>query len=100
MKPFTPNYTPVFAELPTLADLDAQEVIPEAILERRLVKKGNRAVPQVLIKWTNVPAATVTWEDLYVVQKRFPQAVTWGQVTSASGEDVSPSEETVTVTRD
>ena len=39
LKPFTPNYTPVFAELPTLADLDAQEVIPEAILERRLVKK-------------------------------------------------------------
>lgn len=27
---------------------------PEAILERRLVKRGNRAVDQVLVKWTGI----------------------------------------------
>lgn len=30
---------------------------PEAILERRLVKKGNRAVGQVLVKWSGVDAS-------------------------------------------
>jgi len=41
LKPFHPNYTPVYAELPTVKDLAVANTVPEAILERRLVKKGN-----------------------------------------------------------
>lgn len=54
LKPFTPDHTPVFQELPKLVDLSAREVEPEQVLDRRLVKKGNHAVPQVLIKWTQL----------------------------------------------
>jgi hypothetical protein len=42
LKPFLPNYTPVFSDLPKVAELDVKGLYPEAVLERRLVKKGNR----------------------------------------------------------
>jgi hypothetical protein len=38
LKPFTPDYTPVYDTLPKLLDLDKEGVEPETILERRLVK--------------------------------------------------------------
>jgi hypothetical protein len=67
-------------------DLSASATEPELILDRRLVKKGNMAVPQVLVKWSQFPAAAATWEDLCVAQKRFPSASTWGQVTAEGGK--------------
>jgi hypothetical protein len=59
-KPFLPNFTPVFSELPKVTELDDREILPETVLQRRLVKKGGKAVPQVLIKWTCLPAAAAT----------------------------------------
>ena len=53
LKPFLPNYTPVFSVLPKVAELDIQVLLPEAILERRLVKKGGKAVPQALVNVTS-----------------------------------------------
>lgn len=88
LKPFTPNYTPVFSELPLVVDLTTQELLPEAILEWRLVKKGGCTIPQVLVKWSGIPATSATWEDFYVVQKRFPDAVAWGQATPGGREGV------------
>jgi hypothetical protein len=38
----------VFADLPVITDLDAAATSPKAIIDRRLVKKGNTAIPQVL----------------------------------------------------
>lgn len=89
LKPFTPNYTPVFAELPTITDLSTAELLPEQVLDRRLVKKGNRAIPQVLIKWSKLPVHAATWEDYYVVKPRLPHALAWGQASSAAGGGVS-----------
>lgn len=45
LKPFTPDFTPIYKDLPTFADLDQEPVVPEAILQRRLVHKGNTVVP-------------------------------------------------------
>ncbi|WVZ49038.1 LOW QUALITY PROTEIN: hypothetical protein U9M48_000420 [Paspalum notatum var. saurae] len=44
LKPYTPNYSPVFSEPPVLTDLEARDARPVAILDRRLVKKGNAAI--------------------------------------------------------
>lgn len=72
LKPFTADYSPVFSDLPTIVELDTDSVMPEQILERRLVKKGNSAATQVLVKWTGLPQEMATWEDYHVLKKRFP----------------------------
>jgi hypothetical protein len=87
---FTPDFTPVYKDLPHLIDLDQALVVPEVVLQRRLVHKGNIVVPQVLIKWTSLLEDATTWEDYYVVTKQIPDAVAWGQTTSASVDDVTP----------
>jgi hypothetical protein len=55
LKLFTPNHTPVFTKLPNTPLLDTTEVSPEKILERRLVKRCNEAITQVLVQWLGLP---------------------------------------------
>lgn len=50
LRPFTPDFSPVYSELPEITDLSSVDVSPEQILDRRLVKKGSSAVPLMLIK--------------------------------------------------
>jgi hypothetical protein len=56
LKLFTLDFSPVFSELPSLPQLDIAELQPELILNRRLMKKGNAAVVQVLVKWSSLSA--------------------------------------------
>jgi hypothetical protein len=79
LKLFTPDYTPVFSTLPVLTDLQATEAVPEQILQRHLVKKGNAAVSQVLVTWSGLPTTSATWEDHNVLKTRFLEAPAWGQ---------------------
>ena len=44
LKSFVPDFTPVFSDISALPRLDTVEVVPEAIIDRRLVKKGDSAV--------------------------------------------------------
>lgn len=89
LKPFTPNYSPVYSDITKLLNLDTATLEPVAILERRLVKKGNSAVPQVRVQWSHLPVESATWEDLYVLQKRFPSALACGQASSPAGGGVT-----------
>ncbi len=45
---------------------------PEHILARRLVPKGNRAVSQVLVTWSNLRPEDATWEDYWKLKHRYP----------------------------
>ncbi|KAJ7960249.1 Ty3/gypsy retrotransposon protein [Quillaja saponaria] len=45
---------------------------PEAILDRRMVRKGHKAVTQVLIKWSSSIMEDATWEDLKSLKQKFP----------------------------
>ena len=60
LKPFTPDYTPVYAELPRVPDLSVATTAPMRILKRRTMKKGNALVIQVRVQWGNsaTPATT------------------------------------------
>lgn len=49
LKPYLPDYTPVFSTMPVVIDLQAADTQPEAIQERCLVRKGNAVIPQVLV---------------------------------------------------
>jgi hypothetical protein len=92
LKPFLPNYSPVFVELPKVADLDKRKIYPEAVLQWRLVKKGSKAIPQALIKWTTLPPEAATWEDLYVLRSRFSGALAGGSASSEGGGKCHVSE--------
>jgi hypothetical protein len=85
LKPFHLRYTSVFITLPKLANLSRTGVFPKAILDHRLVRKGHRAVPQVLIKWTENLVESATWEDYYLVKAWFPSALARGQADSSVG---------------
>jgi len=43
LKAFIPDHTPVYADIYKLVHLSVVDVVPEAILDRRLVKCGNTA---------------------------------------------------------
>ena len=45
LKPYTPNYTPVFSTLPMLTDLQATETEPEMIRDRPVGEKGEQCNP-------------------------------------------------------
>jgi len=90
LKPFRPDFTPVYSSLPSSVDLHSVELEPEQVLARWLVKKGNAVIPQVLIKWSKLPEASSTWEDYNVVKERFPVALAWGPASSSAGGDVMP----------
>lgn len=45
---------------------------PLSILDRRMVKKGNRAATQVLVQWTNLSPEEATWEDYSFLKSQFP----------------------------
>jgi hypothetical protein len=89
LKDYRSDFSPVFAELPKFSALDVLNTEPELVLDRRLVKKGNAAVPQVLIKWTGLPTDTATWEDWKVLKVRFPAVLAWGQASSSEGGNVT-----------
>jgi len=91
LKPFSTDYTPVYDSLPVITDLEAADTVPEAIVDRRLVKKGNTAIPQVKLTWVGLPASATTWEDYNVVKQRFPNAPAWGQAGTQAGESVTPA---------
>jgi hypothetical protein len=97
LKAFHPKHTPDFAELPKVADLSGPGIWPEEIVDRRLVRRGNHAVPQVMIKWSGLPVSSATWEDFYVVKNRFPDALAWGQASSVGGENVTTEAEVSSV---
>lgn len=90
LKPFTADYTLVFNQLPAPPDLTIGEV-PEAILERRLVKQGNTAVPQVLVHWRTLSPASATWENFHVLQQRFPAMDLEAGAPFQGGANVTPS---------
>ena len=45
---------------------------PLAVLDRKLVKRGNRAEAQLLIHWKHLSPAEATWEFASEIRKRFP----------------------------
>ena len=76
----------MFETLPVTTDLAAAAAVPDKIIDRRLVKKGNTAIPQVKVIWTGLHPSTATWEDYHVLRQRFPDAPAWGQTSSSTGE--------------
>jgi hypothetical protein len=91
LRPFTPDYTPVFGELPRPLDLTAASLSPSVILDRCMRKKGNMSVVQLLIQWSTLPAEAATWEDYDVLRLRYPSASIWEGASSQGAAIVTPA---------
>jgi hypothetical protein len=90
LKPFTPNYSPVFMDLPRPPDLAAQDLQPIQVLERRMRKQGQGYVVQLKIQWSSRPPEEATWEDYEVLCKRYPSAPIWEGASSQEAANVTP----------
>ncbi|XP_075099353.1 uncharacterized protein LOC142176168 [Nicotiana tabacum] len=45
---------------------------PVVVLGRRMIKRGNKVVTQVLIQWSNLLSEKATWEDYGFIKSQFP----------------------------
>uniref|UniRef100_A0A8R7TR31 Tf2-1-like SH3-like domain-containing protein n=1 Tax=Triticum urartu TaxID=4572 RepID=A0A8R7TR31_TRIUA len=91
LKPYTPNYAPVFTELPKPPDLSTVKMAPVKILDRRMGKRGNAALVQRQVRWNSSSPSATTWEDYDTLKLRFPTTVIWQGAAGAPGD--APSEE-------
>lgn len=65
--------------LPTVGPEGQFLVHPVVVLSRRLVKKENRLVPQMLEQWFNTILEDATWEDSASIHVQFPDFNPRGQ---------------------
>lgn len=56
------------SDLPISWEVQMKE--PDAILERRMIRKGNRAVTQLLIKWKE-NKSKATWKNAKMIKVKF-----------------------------
>ncbi|GMI82927.1 hypothetical protein HRI_001962000 [Hibiscus trionum] len=60
------------ADLPIIGPDRSISKEPFKILERRIERRGDRAVTEVLVEWTNSFPKDATWEVLHQLQAQFP----------------------------
>jgi hypothetical protein len=89
LKEHIPDHTPVFKEIPVTLDLAGTDTVPELILDRKMVKRGNSSQMQVLIQWSHQLPTAATWEDYETLKLRFPEAPAWGHAGSQGETTVS-----------
>ncbi|XP_078166228.1 uncharacterized protein LOC144560881 [Carex rostrata] len=68
------NGQPVLPNLPIMGADGKWRVEPVAILQRRIVKKGNTAAAEILVQWSNLPESEATWEDYETLIQQFPDS--------------------------
>jgi hypothetical protein len=89
LKQHIPDHTPAFTQIPATTFSEEESPVPEAILDRRLVKKGATAIIQVLIKWQGLSSEICWWEDYNVFRDRFADASIWRPAAAQEGESVT-----------
>jgi hypothetical protein len=68
----------VHSQLPVQGSDGVLKVEPLAILDRRITKRKNQVMVEVLVQWANVPSEDATWEIQWS-GKTIPWSQSWGQ---------------------
>ncbi|XP_074265979.1 uncharacterized protein LOC141588435 [Silene latifolia] len=64
---------PVIRSLTKLDELHQIRAELIAVLDRKLVKKGNMGVVHILVQWSNSSVDDSTWESYDDIKRRFPE---------------------------
>ncbi|KAE8709758.1 hypothetical protein F3Y22_tig00110328pilonHSYRG00349 [Hibiscus syriacus] len=75
---------------PEVASDGQLKIYPASVLKRRIVKRQNQSIPQVVVQWANMGLNDTTWEDASVLQNQFPDFDPWDKdrlMGAAIGED-------------
>ena len=75
LKKMIGEQTAPHTELPKITTDGTLEPEPEIVLDRRLVKRGQRAGLEVLIQWKGMNKDDATWVDREELKRRFPNLV-------------------------
>ncbi|KAK9232674.1 hypothetical protein WN943_022922 [Citrus x changshan-huyou] len=51
---------------------ESDMLVPDSVLDRRVVKRSNRPYVQWLVQWSNSFPENATWEDAFKIQEKFP----------------------------
>lgn len=68
------NLVTPMGELPSFTEDGIIKEEPIAVLDRRLVKRRNQAVPEVSVQWSNMAPEDATWEVWQSLHEQFPGA--------------------------
>ena len=60
----------VSGTLPPVREKGEFCMLPLKVLDKRMLKKRNRLVAEVLVQWTNVEPEDSTWEDVEELQQK------------------------------
>ena len=60
------------ANLPMVSADGRVKTEPVAVLDRRIIPRGNDVIAQWRIQWLNLTPDEATWEDVPFIQKTFP----------------------------
>lgn len=72
LKPCHDAVSSPFYPIPVNSAQENSQKEPEAILDRKMVKRGRMAATKVLVKWKDLPLDRATWEFYYDLLKKFP----------------------------
>ncbi|GMJ10271.1 hypothetical protein HRI_004696300 [Hibiscus trionum] len=63
----------VHSQLPLIGPDGGISKEPIKILDRRVGRRGNKTVTEVLVEWSNTFPEDAAWESLYQLQQQFPE---------------------------
>jgi hypothetical protein len=65
------------------------QVQPQTIVGERMVRRGNKMIPQVQLQWSGLSSNCTSWESLFLMVNQFPDAPAWGQADTGGGSNVT-----------
>jgi Chromo (CHRromatin Organisation MOdifier) domain len=68
------QHSNVSGTLPLIGTGGQIRIEPIEILDRRLTKRNNKAVAEVLVRWSNLDTEESTWEEFEYLCKQFPDS--------------------------
>ncbi|KAJ1694535.1 hypothetical protein LUZ63_011233 [Rhynchospora breviuscula] len=68
-------HQPITPTLPLMGFSSPTIRVPIAILARKLIKRRNAPIAQILVQWQNQPVEEASWEDYDVIKQKFPTAI-------------------------